>query len=112
MRLISPEQALTHPARYALTRSLGGDIAVRVDVRTERLQAGDAFLLCSDGLWSNVSAAEIRDALTLPPRAAADTLVELALANGGDDTATAMTINVASAGSRPETRASWRRLFS
>ncbi len=112
LRLISPEQALTHPARYALTRSLGGDVTVRVDVRTERLQAGDTFLLCSDGLWSNVSAAEIHEALALAPRAACDTLVGLALANGGDDTATAMTIHVASAGSRQETRTGWRRLFS
>lgn len=112
MRVISPEQALTHPARYALTRSIGGDITVRVDARTERLQAGDRFLLCSDGLWSNVSAAEIREALAQPPRIACDTLVDLALANGGDDNATAMTIHVASAGTRQETRTGWRRLFS
>jgi len=63
MHIITPEQAIDHPARYALTRSVGGDITVRVDVRTERLDSDDAFLLCSDGLWSNVTASEIAEAL-------------------------------------------------
>jgi protein phosphatase len=112
MHIITPEQAIDHPARYALTRSVGGDITVRVDIRSERLDSGDTFLLCSDGLWSNVTASEITDALAHPPADACERLVQLALDRGGDDNATAMVIRVREAGQRPEAPQGWRRLFS
>jgi serine/threonine protein phosphatase PrpC len=112
MRLITPEQAVDHPARYALTRSVGGDITVRVDIRTEQLESGDVFLLCSDGLWSNVTSSEIADALHRSPEEACRRLVDLALERGGDDNATAMAVRVCEAGQRPEAPQGWRRLFS
>ncbi len=112
LHIITPEQAITHPARYALTRSVGGDITIRVDIRTERLESGDSFLLCSDGLWSNVTASEITEALGRDPASACERLVKLALERGGDDNATAMAIRVREAGERPEAPQGWRRLFS
>jgi protein phosphatase len=112
MHIITPEQAIEHPARYALTRSVGGDITVRTDVRNERLDPDDMFLLCSDGLWSNVTSSEIAEALSRPPLGACGQLVDLALARGGDDNATAMVIHVREAGQRPEAPQGWRRLFS
>jgi protein phosphatase len=112
LHIITPEQAVDHPSRYALTRSVGGDITVRVDVRTEPLHADDTFLLCSDGLWSNVMAGEISDALGHSPEEACRKLVALALDRGGDDNATAMAVRVREAGQRPETPQGWRRLFS
>ncbi len=112
MHIITPEQAITHPARYALTRSVGGDITVRTDVRNERLEPDDTFLLCSDGLWSNVTSSEIVAALAQPPAEACRALVDLALERGGDDNATAMAVRVREAGQRPETPQGWRRLFS
>ncbi len=112
MHIISPEQAVAHPARYALTRSVGGDITVRTDVRNERLERDDAFLLCSDGLWSNVTSTEIAEALGLAPAETCRHLVDLALGRGGDDNATAMVIHVREAGQRPEAPQGWRRLFS
>jgi serine/threonine protein phosphatase PrpC len=112
MHIITPEQAIDHPARYALTRSVGGDITVRVDIRTERLDDEDAFLLCSDGLWSNVTSSEIVEALAHSPAEACERLVKLALDRGGDDNATAMAVRVREAGQRPESPQGWRRLFS
>jgi serine/threonine protein phosphatase PrpC len=112
LRIITPEQAIDHPARYALTRSVGGDITVRVDVRSERLEPDDVFLLCSDGLWSNVTSSEIAQALTRGPAEACRRLIDLALERGGDDNASAMVIRVQEAGQRPETPQGWRRLFS
>ena len=112
MHIISPEQAIDHPARYALTRSVGNDITVRTDIRSESLDADDAFLLCSDGLWSNVTSSEISKAMDRSPAEACRWLVDLALGRGGDDNATAMTIRVRAAGQRPETPQGWRRLFS
>jgi serine/threonine protein phosphatase PrpC len=112
LHIITPEQAIDHPARYALTRSVGGDITLRVDVRTERLDAGDVFLLCSDGLWSNVTSSEIAEALADSPAQACRRLVDIALERGGDDNATAMVVRVNEAGQRQETPQGWRRLFS
>lgn len=112
MHIISPEQAIDHPARYALTRSVGNDITVRTDIRSESLDTEDAFLLCSDGLWSNVTSSEISEAMDRAPAEACRWLVDLALGRGGDDNATAMAIRVRAAGQRPETQQGWRRLFS
>jgi len=112
MHIISPEQAIDHPARYALTRSVGNDITVRTDIRNESLDAEDAFLLCSDGLWSNVTSSEISKAMDRSPAEACRGLVDLALGRGGDDNATAMAIHVRASGQRPETQLGWRRLFS
>ncbi|HEX7498479.1 MAG TPA: protein phosphatase 2C domain-containing protein [Candidatus Limnocylindrales bacterium] len=112
MHIISPEQAIDHPARYALTRSVGNDITVRTDIRSESLDTEDAFLLCSDGLWSNVTSSEISEAMDRAPAEACRRLVDLALGRGGDDNATAMAIRVRAAGQRPETQQGWRRLFS
>ena len=112
MHIISPEQAIDHPARYALTRSVGNDITVRTDIRSENLDTEDAFLLCSDGLWSNVTSSEISEAMDRAPAETCRWLVDLALGRGGDDNATAMAIRVRAAGQRPETQQGWRRLFS
>ena len=112
MHIISPEQAIDHPARYALTRSVGNDITVRTDIRSESLDAEDVFLLCSDGLWSNVTSSEISKAMDRSPAEACRLLVDLALGRGGDDNATAMAIRVRAAGQRPEVPQGWRRLFS
>lgn len=59
MGLITPEQARTHPSRSQLTRCLGGDLVVRVDMLSQPLNSGDWVVLCSDGLWNLVSKQEI-----------------------------------------------------
>ncbi|MDP9326237.1 MAG: protein phosphatase 2C domain-containing protein [Candidatus Dormibacteraeota bacterium] len=113
MRIISPEQAAEHPARHALTRSLGNDLLTRTDVRKEVLQDGDTFILCSDGMWGKLEVAEIRDALSTDDlQAACDQLAELAWDRGGEDNITGMMVRVLSAGQAPERPAGWRRFFS
>ncbi len=56
MRLLSPEEAARHPARSQLTRSLGADPAVQVDLTRQPIEEGDALVLCTDGLWDLVVA--------------------------------------------------------
>ena len=57
---ITAEQALVHPNRNILITSLGGDEAPTIDFGTsDDLQAGDSFLLCSDGLWGYFEDAEL-----------------------------------------------------
>ena len=57
---ITQEQALVHPNRNILVTSLGGNEAPKIDFgESTDLLAGDSFLLCSDGLWSYFSDAEL-----------------------------------------------------
>jgi serine/threonine protein phosphatase PrpC len=61
--LLSQEQARSHPLKNVVTRALGGESEVVVDVREVQVQAGDIYLLCSDGLTGMLSDADIRDRL-------------------------------------------------
>ncbi|MBK7325314.1 MAG: serine/threonine-protein phosphatase [Propionivibrio sp.] len=57
---ITAEEALVHPNRNILITSLGGNEAPKIDYGdAEDLQAGDSFLLCSDGLWGYFGDAEL-----------------------------------------------------
>jgi protein phosphatase len=95
MRLITPEQAATHPARAQLTRSLGATPSVRVDVNNSLLERHDSLILCSDGLWDLVSKSEIA-ALTVkrPAAEAAQTMLDLALERGAPDNVTVVVVTV------------------
>ncbi len=70
-----------------LTRGIGLDADVEVDVGDERLHAGDLYLMCSDGLCGKVPDADIQDILLrhVSRERIADELVEAALAAGGRD---------------------------
>jgi len=63
MHLISPEEAPQHPGRHQLTRSVGSSPFLHIDLVKEKVNPGDTFILCSDGLWSEVSNESIKDAL-------------------------------------------------
>ena len=95
MRLITAEQAANHPARSMLTRSLGAEPAVQVDLVRSRIAAGDAFVLCSDGLWDLVSRNEIASALAEPTaEQSAQVLVDAALQRGAPDNVTAIVVHL------------------
>jgi PPM family protein phosphatase len=61
--LLSREQARSHPLKNVVTRALGGESEVVVDVREVQVQPGDIYLLCSDGLTGMLSDSEIRERL-------------------------------------------------
>ena len=94
MRLITPEQAANHPARSQLTRSLGGEPAVQVDLVRQELVAGDVFVLCSDGLWDLVSRREISQTVKLAPAEAAESMIETALERGAPDNVTVVVARI------------------
>jgi len=61
--LLSNEQARSHPLKNVVTRALGGESDVVVDVREVQVEPGDLYLLCSDGLTGMLSDADIRERL-------------------------------------------------
>ncbi len=87
---ISEEEAEHHPHRNVITRALGAEPDVQVDRVSEELVDGDVLLLCSDGLYGEVSDAGIAEIMgeAASIDAAADALVARANANGGSDNVT------------------------
>jgi serine/threonine protein phosphatase PrpC len=51
---LTSEEAEEHPQRSIITRALGPDSEVDVDLHSHQVRSGDVFLLCSDGLTSMV----------------------------------------------------------
>lgn len=93
---LSPEDAEHHPQRSIITRALGVDANVDIDVMTLELAEGDRLLLCSDGLSAMVGADAIRGVLEslADPQQAADELVDSANEAGGEDNVTVVVIDV------------------
>lgn len=86
---ITEEEAAVHPRRSLLMRAIDGTAGVPVDVEPLTPQAGDRFLVCSDGLTTVVSDDDIRLILgDREPTAAVTALVELALSRGAPDNVT------------------------
>ena len=84
---LSEEQARVHPLKNVVTRALGGDSEVDVDAREWPVEPGDLYLLCSDGLTTMLSDAEILERLRTASRLeeACGRLVRDANARGGFD---------------------------
>ena len=84
--VITAEQAETHPRRHVLSRSIGANPQVKVDIFTKHFHPGDRLLLCSDGLTEHVTDDEI---LTImqddDPETGVQNLVDLANERGGKD---------------------------
>lgn len=93
--VLTEDEAAQHPQRHALVRAIGIQPDVEVDVEhLEAPQAGEAFVLCSDGL-SRVRDEEIRDVVRAEtPQQAAETLVRLANDRGGHDNVTVLVVKI------------------
>jgi serine/threonine protein phosphatase PrpC len=87
---IAPEQAQHHPMRHVLLQAIGPSATIEPAVTELGIQPGDRILVCSDGLHAYVDHDVIEAALrgTGDVAAAAQRLVDLALATGGKDNVT------------------------
>jgi len=88
---ITDAQAEDHPQRSIITRALGPEPEVEVDVQTVPAAPGDVFLLCSDGLTTMVDEEQIAATLARGPVGeAVRALVDEANRAGGRDNITAL----------------------
>ena len=55
MGMITHEQALTHPNKNVITRAVGTEQTITVDIFKGRLKDNDTILICSDGLTNMVT---------------------------------------------------------
>ncbi len=93
---IPQDEQYTHPQRSYIYRALGADTDIQPDIFTERVQSGDALVLCSDGLWEMVRDDDIQRVISEESLAedAAKRLVDLANANGGEDNISVIVVKV------------------
>jgi protein phosphatase len=95
---LSPAEAEVHPQRSVITRALGTDPDIDVDTFSVEAQAGDVYLICSDGLSDMVD----HDTLETTMRdnrsdldAMAKALIQAANRAGGEDNITAVLFEIA-----------------
>lgn len=90
---ITPEQALRHPRANIVTRAVGADDSLALDKVIDRIQPGDVFLLCSDGIDKCLDEPTLQELLAqdFTPDAA-QRMVEAALARTARDNVTAVIV--------------------
>jgi PPM family protein phosphatase len=99
---LSPDQALTHPARGQLRRYVGMDGEPLPEVRVLDLAAGDALLLCSDGVTGMLDDHSIESLLSehADAESACRSLIDAALSAGGEDNVTCLVLRLKDAGNQ------------
>lgn len=100
--ILRSEEAESHPQRHILTAALGAGAELSPEAFTEPLEveAGDSLVLCTDGLWSQVSEKELLGVVSShSPAAACRELVRIARERGGPDNITLQILLVRENGS-------------
>jgi serine/threonine protein phosphatase PrpC len=94
MGRLTPEEALTHPRRHQLTRAIGIEGELDIDIQTITALPGDRILLCSDGLSNELSAETLAQLASAdgPLEDVVDELVSAARDAGGRDNISAVLI--------------------
>lgn len=95
--ILSPAEAKGHPMGHVLTRALGVQDTVQVDIVEDTIEVGDRFLLCSDGLSGPVDDDAIRELVgSGTPEAVCAALIDAAHAYGAPDNVTAIVVEARS----------------
>jgi serine/threonine protein phosphatase PrpC len=92
--LLTQDEASVHPQRHILSRAVGVEQNLQLDLIVDKVQHNDRFLLCSDGLTAVVSVPEIAERMAIASLTdAADSLLELTLARGAPDNVTIIAVS-------------------
>ena len=94
---LTPEAAEQHPHRFVITRAVGTESTVEVDVETIRPEPGDLYIICSDGLTDMLPDTMVAAAVATAqaePAAVAESLVAAANHAGGIDNITVIVFEI------------------
>ncbi len=87
--MLRPDDVYTHPQRSQIYRSLGDEAEIPIDLFPLRLEPGETFILCSDGLWEMVRDPDLAQILSdtngSDPQSIAEQLINVANDHGGED---------------------------
>ncbi|MCQ2547925.1 MAG: Stp1/IreP family PP2C-type Ser/Thr phosphatase [Clostridia bacterium] len=94
--VITQEQARNHMDRHAITRAIGVEGAVEADFYKIDLRKGDVILLCTDGLYEELSHEEIKELMSrdLDMKELSEEFIRAANNNGGSDNITLICLKV------------------
>ncbi|MEE2729457.1 MAG: protein phosphatase 2C domain-containing protein [Pseudomonadota bacterium] len=93
--MISPAEAINHPASNVITRAVGASETLYVDITLVELRPGDLYLLCSDGLYGALDEPEIARYLTSDNvETVTNGLIERSLDAGARDNVTVIAVKV------------------
>jgi len=93
---MTPEQALNHPSKNVISRALGAEASVEVDMKTIEVADGTTFLLCSDGITRHIPDNELRQLLTSGPNLdqTCEEMKRRCYERGAEDNLTAVIVQV------------------
>jgi protein phosphatase len=99
---MTPAQAANHPSRNVISRALGAEPTVEIDMKTIMFEPDTTFLLCSDGITRHIDDFEIRELLSADQKPAEVSLKmkEICYERGAEDNLTAVIIKVSEASAR------------
>lgn len=87
-----PEEAAVHPSANIITRAVGVHEDLFIDLDYCDAKPGDKYLLCSDGLFKDVTLDHIADKMENIPYKAAESLIKMSLANMANDNVTVIVV--------------------
>lgn len=93
---MTPEEALVHPSRNVISRALGAEETVDIDIKTTMVEPGTMFLLCSDGITRHIEDAEIERLFNdeIEPQALCEQMRAICYERGAEDNLTAVVVRV------------------
>lgn len=93
---MTPQQAENHPSKNVISRALGADRAIEVDMKTIMFDANTTFLICSDGVTRHIDDEEIRRLLGSQesPADICRRIKEICYERGAEDNLTAVIVKV------------------
>ncbi len=90
-----PEEAAAHPSSNIITRAVGVHEDLFIDIDYCDVKVGDKYLICSDGLFKDVTLNHIAEKMDDIPFKAAEGLIKMALANMANDNVTVIVVECA-----------------
>jgi serine/threonine protein phosphatase PrpC len=93
---MTPEQAANHPSKNVISRALGAEPSVEVDMQTIDIEDGTSFLLCTDGITRHLSDKELRDLIVSgqPIDAVCEEMKRRCYERGAEDNLTAVIVQI------------------
>src|SRR2546423_2878114 len=93
---MTPEQAANHPSKNVISRALGAEQGVEVDMKTIEVEDGTEFLLCTDGITRHVSDNELRQLMVVSKSLdeLCDELKQRCYERGAEDNLTVVAVRV------------------
>jgi PPM family protein phosphatase len=97
---MTQEQAANHPSRNVISRALGAEHSVEVDMKTIMIEPNTTFLLCSDGITRHIDDFQLREILLFndTPANLCQRMKEICYERGAEDNLTAVIARVTEVG--------------